>query len=149
MNRKGVIIEDRFSAKMLMVMVLLFLSSGLSAQQSDTSKSINNVLQGHVFDNYDSLVGVSVSIQGAQIGVLTDEEGNYRIPVPEYLMQKDEITLVFKYTDRENQYITYKTQKIPLSQDVYLKGDSKVLIDKTVRYTDHIYDKPKKQRGRK
>ena len=59
-------------------------------------------ISGKVSDNAGGLPGVSVSIKGTSIGIVTDIDGNYSVQAP------NQATLVFSF-------IGYKTQEVPVN----------------------------------
>jgi len=82
--------------KRLIFLLTLFLSvTFLYAQQGVK-------ISGKVSDSAGSLPGVSVSIKGTALGIVTDIDGNYTLQAP------NQATLVFSF-------IGYKTQEVPVN----------------------------------
>jgi len=82
--------------KRLIFLLTLFLSvTSLYAQQGVK-------ISGKVSDNAGSLPGVSVSIKGTALGIVTDIDGNYTLQAP------NQATLVFSF-------VGYKTQEVPVN----------------------------------
>lgn len=84
-------------------------------------------IKGTVFSAGDGKVlpGVTVTVRESGTAVMTDEEGNYQIPVP----GEDRVTLVFSF-------LGFLTQEIPLNKreelDVYLEEDIQTLEETVV-----------------
>src|SRR5665647_1713710 len=82
--------------KRLIFLLTLFLSvTFLYAQQGVK-------ISGKVSDNAGGLPGVSVSIKGTAIGIVTDTNGDYSIQTP------NQATLVFSF-------VGYKQQEVPVN----------------------------------
>ena len=163
-------------AKMLVAVALLYSSTNSSAQERVGSDIViqkdliamdslklrkvqeeidtkNSILQGTIFyeQDKDPLIGVTVVIKNTNIGAISDTEGNYQLVIPDTLMNKDKITVLFNFIGCETQTITYETDKIPKLENIYMKEDSSILMGEVMivpyatRYSDPIYDKRKKK----
>jgi len=173
-NKEGRANSPRFS-KMLMAVALLYSSTNVLAQENNNMDPTNqksevvvdsltvqkaeqkiniknNVLQGTIFyeQDEDPLVGASVMIKNTNIGVMSDIDGNYKLTIPESLMSKDEVSIVFSFIGCESQTLIYKTTNIPKLKDIYMKEDSSILMGEVMvvpytKYKDPIYDWKKKK----
>lgn len=120
-------------------------AAGLAIQRR---ASVANVVQGTVTDNNGNpLPGVRVQVKGSMLGVATDKDGNFAIPLPE-----SKNVLTFRYIGFET-----KEQKVDSTANllaINLQPDEKQLSEVVVTgYSKHaatpVIEKPKPTIGRR
>ena len=99
---------SKFAASVSLLAAITLSVPGFGQSTSLTSEK--TLIKGQVLGEEDRepVVFSTVYLKGTQIGVITDEQGNYQLEIPDSLELREHPTLVFKN-------IEYETLEIPVA----------------------------------
>lgn len=117
MKKNNYLLKKASRIKSLLLAVCLFLATTSALAQSKTVTGVVTDVNG------ETLIGVSISVQGTSTGVVTDFDGKYTLNVPE------KSTLVFSYIGMLSQVIEVRNQSVI---NVTLKDDTQNLEEVVV-----------------
>jgi hypothetical protein len=89
----------------------------------------NRMIKGKIFSGDDKLTlpGVRVLIKGTKVGVLSNENGEFEIEIPESFRKK-KIELIISFIGFQRVEMKIKLKEIPLEiKDIYLPIDDSIL----------------------
>lgn len=101
--------------------------------QTATKDSLKNIIDGQVIDaeTKEPLMFANVIIKDKKIGTVTDENGNFRLVIPDSLLS-DKITLVIKYVGYKETEFLINVKDLPLLKKILIIKAEQVLMGEVV-----------------
>jgi TonB-linked SusC/RagA family outer membrane protein len=112
--------KGRFFINLILVMLVVFTTSTLAIAEIKSNEQQSLTVRGTVTNERgETLVGVTLVIQGTMIGTVTDASGNFQLNVPD-----EQAVIQFSYVGYLNQNVTVGNQRI---LNVILREDAMLI----------------------